>query len=330
MNEQLLLSKYNIVVKSAEKAAAGAGSDTYFINSSTGKYVVKFPCTSEINNPENEPDLCQYLLENNIKACEFVRNIDGRSISYDASGRLFNVQKFIDGTMYEWNTAPQWLLDASAETLGRIHSVLKSYKGLPEGIGKNFFKYMTPQSALSSYEKSVSIARHNGDSETCSELEYRMEQMRHFPSYAIDITNLTCQATHGDYFISQLICGEKAINAVIDWTTACVHPVVWEIMRSYVYAAACCADGTIDIQQFIEYVKSYLKFGSLNKNDIAIMPKLFYYQIAVCDYYAQYYNSAADNKDIYLSQAILSTKLMKWFEKNIDALTAILVNAFPL
>jgi hypothetical protein len=55
------------------------------------------------------------------------------------------------------------------------------------------------------------------------------------------------------------------------------------------------------------------------------MPKLFYYQLAVCDYYNQYYQSAAENRNIYLHQARFSTKLMKWFEGNIEHLTEMLL-----
>lgn len=52
-----------------------------------------------------------------------------------------------------------------------------------------------------------------------------------------------------------------------------------------------------------------------------MMPYVFYYQISVCDYYNQYFQSKADNKYIYLQQAILSTKLMKWFENHADELS---------
>lgn len=41
------------------------------------------------------------------------------------------------------------------------------------------------------------------------------------------------------------------------------------------------------------------------------MQRLYLYQIAVCDYYGQYYASDAENRDIYLQQARLATKLLK-------------------
>ena len=317
----LLKEKYNLEIKEFQKSAVGAGSDTYFVECECGKFVVKFPSVSEINNPEAEPELCEFLIERGISVCRFIKTNDGNFITADENGRLFHVQKYIDGTMYDWNTAPDWLLKDSAEMLGKMHTALKDYNGLPTGIGTDFFKYMTPENALRSYENTLETARKNDDTEIEHDLLYRIELMKRFPKYSFNMDNLTCNATHGDYFISQLICGENKIKAVIDWTTACVHPVVWEIVRSYVYAAPECAEGKINIDKLAEYFRNYCRYARLNSYDLENAVKLFYYQIAVCDYYNQYYTSEADNREIYLKQATFSTKLMKWFEKNIDELT---------
>ncbi|MBP0965455.1 MAG: aminoglycoside phosphotransferase family protein [Oscillospiraceae bacterium] len=326
MVDILLKRLYGLNALKIEKSVVGAGSDTYFADCAEGKFVVKFPSVSEMNNPETEPKLCEFLLEKGVNVCEFIRNKDGNFLSADDFGRVFHVQKFIDGKVYDMNTAPDWLLLKSAEMLGKIHTALKAYEGLPVGIGADFFRFMTPENALHSYENSLRIARENGDREIEADLLYRIGLMKNFPKYQFEIEKLTCANTHGDYFISQLICGEDRINAVIDWTTACVHPAVWEVVRSYAYAAPECADGVINAEKLADYFKAYLRFSSLNKYDIEAAASLFYYQISVCDYYGQYYSSAADNREIYLHQAVFSTRLMKWFEHNIGGITEDLLN----
>lgn len=318
---QLLTGQYGLNVDSAKKSTVGAGSDTWFVTCEDGKYVVKFPSESNINNPELEPKLCEFLLEQGIPVCQFIKNKEGTYVSMDEAGRVFHVQKFIEGTMYDWHEAPEWLLTESAAMLGKFHAALKHYEGLPTGIGEGFFKYMTPERALSSYRESLKIAQTEEDAEAVSDLQYRIELMQRFPEYTFDLKQLTCQSTHGDYFISQLLCGENKINAVIDWTTACVHPVVWEIVRSYVYAAPSCKEDQIDMDEFVRYVAEYCNYAKLTEYDLRNMVHLFYYQIAVCDYYGQYYEADADNRYIYLQQAKFSTKLLRWFEKNADALT---------
>lgn len=321
MVDILLKKQYGLNVLRIEKSTLGASSDTYFAECIEGKFVVKFPSVSDMNVPEAEPRLCEFLIEMGIKVCEFIRNKGGNFLSEDEDGRFFHVQKFIEGKVYELNFAPDWLLKESAKMLGKIHAALKNYEGLPVGIGADFFKYMTPENALKSYENSLKIACENGDKEIESDLLYRIGLMKNFPKYRFEIDKLTCVSTHGDYFISQFICGDKKINAVIDWTTACVHPAVWEIVRSYVYAAPEAAEGVINAEKLAEYFKEYMRFSRLNKYDLKSAAELFYYQISVCDYYGQYYSSAADNREIYLHQAVFSTKLMKWFERYISEIT---------
>ena len=135
--------------------------------------------------------------------------------------------------------------------------------------------------------------------------------MERFPAWKFDLNRLTLRNTHGDYFISQFLCENGHLTAVIDWTTACVHPVIWELTRSFVYGAPCCAEGKIDEALFSRYIDAYTRYGTLNEYDRENMQRLYLYQIAVCDYYGQYYASNTENRSIYLQQARLATKLLK-------------------
>lgn len=327
MIKEIVESQYGLNILDYEKLSVGAGSNTYIIHTDKGNYVLKNPSLNEINNPILEPEICEFLLRKGFQVSEFIKNINGKYIC-NVSNQIFHLQKFVNGINYELNTAPDWLMVESARMLGKIHTALEDYKPLPEGIGEGFFNFMTPQTAKKSYEASLKTSIMNRDKEIARDLKYRIELMERLSIDAINIHDFTCKNTHGDYFISQLICGDSKINAVIDWTSACVHPVSWEIIRSFVYAEHSCIDGEINIQKLITYIKEYLRYGKLSEYDILFMPKLFFYQIAVCDYYNQYYQSTADNRNIYLHQAFFSTKLMKWFDVNIEELVMQLSKSF--
>ena len=58
----------------------------------------------------------------------------------------------------------------------------------------------------------------------------------------------------------------------------------------------------------------------LNQYDVENAGKLFYYFLAVCDFYGQYYQAHSRNRNIYLEQAQMSAKLLLWFERNITEL----------
>ena len=131
---------YGLEAINIEKSGVGAGSDTFFVTCTDGKYVAKYPAASEINHPEADPVLCEYLLEKEIPVCQFLRNKEGHFLTTDGSGRLFHVQRFIEGKMYDLNIAPDWLLTESARMLGKIHAALRDYQELPVGIGADLFK----------------------------------------------------------------------------------------------------------------------------------------------------------------------------------------------
>ena len=76
---------------------------------------------------------------------------------------------------------------------------------------------------------------------------------------------------------------------VIDWTCACQHPYIWEIVRSYVFMAPEVKQGEIDIEALINYIADYMKVGSLNTYDIENAGNMFYYFLSVCNFYGQYY-----------------------------------------
>jgi hypothetical protein len=137
----------------------------------------------------------------------------------------------------------------SAGLLGKIHNIMAKYTKLPEGMGDKFFSSMTPQRVIESYRNTMSLAIYYGDKQTIEELKIRLDIMNEFPYQTIDMKELSCGNTHGDYFVSQFIAKDGKIAGVIDWTTACVHPYVWEIFRSFVYREPSCMGGNISIDK---------------------------------------------------------------------------------
>lgn len=311
MFKSVIKEQYGLHLCNAQRAVTGAGSDTWFLECAEGNYVLKIPADGLNNHPEAEPELCAFLRMHGIPACDFLKNKMGEYISRTADGRVFTVQRRFSGITPEWNSASETVLMESAELLGKIYSVLQAYPALPEGIGAGFFAGMTPQRAAESYRRSLNTAVRLDDTENAAELKWRIDFTENFPLQGFELNRLTLRNTHGDYFISQFLCENGHLSAVIDWTTACVHPVIWEIMRSFVYGARCCAEGKIDRQLLNCYIKAYCRYGTLNDYDLENIYRLYFYQIAVCDYYGQYYASHTQNRSIYLKQAQFATKLLK-------------------
>lgn len=311
---------YGIEIETMETSENGAGGLTYFVAACGKKYVVKYPSENEMNHPETEIKVCEALLNKGIPACRFIPNKNGRMLSTDENGRRFTIQLFYEGVTYGYNEAPENLQKQSAVLLAEIHSAMRDMEKLPVGIGGDFFKYRKPQYMKETYDNSLRQAMNNGDNEIADAIRTNMRIIEAVPAYEFDINKFSCGNTHGDYTISQLIWLDGKINGVIDWTCACVHPYIWEIVRSYVFMAPEIKQGEISIDRLICYIADYMKISPLKAYDIENAGKLFYYFLAVCNFYGQYYDSISKNRHIYLKQAEMSSKLLSWFEKHIDEL----------
>lgn len=311
---------YDIEIETMEPTENGAGGLTYFVTADGKKYVVKYPSDNEMNHPDVEIKVCEVLLEKGIPACKFVPNKQGKMLSTDENGRRFTIQYFYEGTTYAYNEAPCNIQKESAVLLAKIHEAMKNVEGIPVGIGADFFKYRKPEYMKDSYITTLQQAVNNDDKVISDAIYSNMRIVENMLDYEFDINKFSCGNTHGDYMISQLIWSDSNVNGIIDWTCACKHPYIWEIVRSYVFMAPEVKQGEINIEALIDYICNYTKVGSLNSYDIENAGNLYYYFLAVCNFYGQYYDSLSKNRYIYLEQANMSSRLLVWFEKHLNEL----------
>ncbi len=315
---------YGIEIEVMEALGNGAGSLTYLVTAENKKFVVKYPSDNEMNNPEVEIKVCEELLEKGIPACKFVPNNQGKLISKDENGRRFTLQHFYEGITYEYNEAPTDLQAQSASCLAKIHRAMRDLENIPIGIGADFFTYRKPEYMGEAYSETLRQAVEKRDDGIAENIRSNMRIAAAMPQYNFDIRRFTCGNTHGDYMTSQIIWQNDKIHGIIDWTCACKHPYIWEIVRSYVFMAPEIKQGEINIEALTAYISEYMKSGSLNNYDIENAGKLFFYFLAVCNFYGQYYDSISPNRDVYLKQADMAAGLLRWFESHIDELNAAL------
>ncbi|NJD04162.1 MAG: hypothetical protein FIA99_16565 [Ruminiclostridium sp.] len=214
------------------------------------------------------------------------------------------MQTFVNGIIHKHNTAPEWLLYQSAELLGKIQNSLSKLAQLPLGISQGFLDYFTPEVATINHTNTLKMAIDNGDDNIAEVQEEKIRLIDRYKNLKFDFARMTCGNTHGDYSINQIICGKDRINAIIDFTSACVHPLCWEVIRSYSLADGKCINGEFDIENFKRYMEHFLKYGYLNDYDIEIMPSFYLYQNLVCDYFYGYYHSEYKNKNILYENAM--------------------------
>lgn len=326
----LIEEHYNIgTVQSIIPILDRTSCECFHIVTSTGEYLLKDVNLDFIYHPYLEPIINNCLLEADIPVSTFIKTMTNEYIIHFL-GHVFHLQTFIKGKVLLLHTAPTWFLHSSASLLAKIHKALESISILPSGIGPHYFEIHTIPSSIASYQNSIRLAQYAQDYTYVKEIEYRINLLSKLQTLDLSFTSFTYKNTHGDYSIRQILCGESQINAVIDFTSCCTHPVCWELIRSYAYADPKCQSGCLDISNLIDYIEDYLQFSTLNIYDIQMMPYLFLYYLALNDCFATYYTSdSIVQKDLkyYINW---STLTLKWLEENVAYISEALADHFSL
>ena len=140
------------------------------------------------------------------------------------------------------------------------------------------------------------------------------------------VKGITYTPSHGDYTSCPLICDEDHVKAVIDFASAAKLPAVWEIMRSYIQAGACRNGEALDIGDFAQYVKEYMKYSPLSKRDLEAMPYVYLFQLSRSAYgYEEYLITKTENRDALLEFAFWRTDICREIYRNADAISGALL-----
>lgn len=310
---QFMLDIYGFSPKDVSRMTTGVGGDTFRVKADDNAFVFKIVKADSISHPEREADLCAFLQQNGLPVSQFVPTLDGRLIVSWPDGRISHLQRLIPGKNFAMNTAPEWLMREAPLLLARIHAALAAYPSLPEGIGAGFFTHMTPEYAIHSYRTSLEIARQRRCEDVCNSLTLRISLAEKYRNWRIDPAKLTYVNTHGDYTLNQILCDNNRITGVIDWTSACVHPAVWEITRSYFYAAPECARGGFSTERFDAWMNAYSTVQPLSPADRSSTLDVYLYQLLVCDYYSQFLHAGQHEAAEFLQQADFATSVLRHF-----------------
>ena len=313
-------------IKAINRITTGYGSECYHITTKSDSYILKITERNPTDYFDKMHKVHETLSQSGIPVAKFCRNIDGQLVSQYKENDCF-VQEYINGTVFQQNTAPGWFMKESSIMLSRIHKALESIPLLSEGMGEGFLNWGQSGNVADYYQSSLRTALANGENKIASDIEFRLSILDSIRNIRFDFKKFTLKNTHGDYKIDQLICDENKINGVID-IDGCVHPICWEIIRSYAYADPECITGRINIENLKRYVDSYLKVSDLTYYDLKMMPYFYYFQLAVCNYFGQYYEMTHPNRDLLLENAHWSTSLCRWFEHNVEKLSDQLVGSF--
>lgn len=326
LNEQkivaLLKEYWGVSVMKVEKMPLGS-ANCYRVTNSSEKYFLKeFQSSFQSEDLIREAELTNYLAEHDIPTARFVPTKDGE-IYIEFQGHCICVEEYIEGEQFGYYDFPKKFLKKEAAMLGKIHQCLSGYY-LPISMDETWVDSFSVERAHKKYDELLcELEKHKTDhlyDKIKEELIYKKELAEYCEELKKYYAGITYVSTHGDYQGCQLIFDDENIKAVIDFSSAKKIPAVWELMRSYVQSSEYCrCEARIDIREFCEYVKEYMRYFPLTEKDLKAMPYVYFFQLARSRFgYIQYLTSDSEDRGGLIKFAFWRTAICKEVKENAE------------
>jgi len=310
----ILSSEYELHLIDCRKLALGS-ANCFKIKCKEGDFFLKeYQSDFTTEMVDTEAGIVEYLKSRDFPVAGFVKTVNGHNCSF-YEGHVINVQNYLEGQTY-LDDFPRTLLPECAKYLGIMHSILKDYP-LEVSMDYDWAKKVSKDAISKKYNTLLSALGENKSdphyNKIREDLIFKKELMDSIDDWKKYFKGITLTSTHGDYSACQLICDNNSIIAVIDFSSAKCLPVVWEIMRSYIQSGGVSRNGSdFDIDDFLLYVKEYMKYAPLAKRDLEAMPYVYLFQLAQSSYgYKEYLIKKSDNKEALLDFAFWRTDICR-------------------
>ena len=326
----LLFQHYGIVPVSVNKLKLGTANCFQVYDGSKYYFLKEFQSDILEDEVVREAKLLDYLSAAEFPVTRFYKtNNNDFVIKYQ--DRIICLEEYMEGHTYGYNDLPFDLLPNVGRMLGKLHQVLKDYP-LPISMSDQWLGSISADRVIAKYDELIQIAESKADADKLpqlmDDLQYKKELAVRCEEYKKYYNGITYCSTHGDFQGCQLIWEKGEIKAVIDFSAAACLPVTWELMRSFVQSSNVCrTTATIDIAALCDYVREYMKFSPLTKNDMIAMPYVYLFQLAQSRYgYPQYLlNTDSEDREGLLRFAFWRTQMCREVEKKAKEISEALV-----
>lgn len=332
--KELIKSSYGLSAIDVNTLPVGT-ANCFKIKTDNGQYFLKeYPTDFPAKDIEQEVSLNDYIILHKFPTAKIIRTLDNTGF-VSSNGRYIILQEFIEGKNYIKHDLPDEYLMQAAELLGQLHLILSDYD-MPTEMDEHWCNKFNAAKAEKMYdvffEQMENFKSDKFYLRIKDDLMFKKSLMKIIEPYGKYIIASQYKSTHGDYSAMQFICGCNGIKAVIDFASAKKLPAAWEIMRSYMQSAIDTKNPfDFNCEKFCEYIRRYMKYSTLSKNDLKYMPYIYLYQLGRSNYgYKEYLITQTENKYELLNFAFWCTDVCRMLAQNADNISDMLVNHYNL
>ena len=229
----LLSTHYGIFPLSVNKLKLGTANCFQVYDGNKCYFLKEFQ--SDISEEEvvREAKLLDYLSDAEFPVTRFYKTLHNEFV-IKYQNHILCLEEYMEGHTYGYNDLPLELLPKVGRMLGKLHQALKDYS-LPFGMSEQWLESISVDSVMEKYDELIQIAESKADADKLPQLiedfRYKKQLAVRCEEYKKYYNGITYCSTHGDYQGCQLICDDEHIKAVVDFSSARVLPVVWEIIQ---------------------------------------------------------------------------------------------------
>ncbi len=325
-------SMYHISCIKIDHLNLGSANCFYLEDSEKTYFLKEFQSKVKLENIRNEIDVCEYLNQNGIPTSKFLKNINGEYVSHYRD-KYIHIQGYIDGKAYDLFDMPDEILFESARLLAKINRTLKDYKEYSDSFGDEWLADWDNRAEIDKLENLLANAIPDLDDQIGKKIKedfaFKISVLKGMDGYGKRFLGSYKCNSHGDYSTLQILCKNKKIVAIIDFSAVCHLPVTWELIRSYSYGAGECRNvPSIDFAKFKAYIDAYLSENKIPLKDIQLMPYLYFFNLSRSTFgYKQYLTGNMSDPGL-LQFGFWRTNMCKWLYENMDDLSEYLTSGY--
>ncbi|MCL2445377.1 MAG: phosphotransferase [Oscillospiraceae bacterium] len=260
-----------------------------------------------------EASLCDFLREKGLPTARFIPTHSGEMASTN-QGRQVTVHAYIQGDAPQSHSATPWLMQASAQLLGKIHWAMRELPDMQQQFSPAWAaadKIPAKQQEYRLLLAKAECLEHSQSERIAEDLRFRLSALNWLAAQPNVTEGLTYVNTHGDYSIHQLLTKDGYIVAVLDFVGACRLPAAWEVIRSFSLADPQCANGALPADRLEAYVDAYEAVCALSAADRRNMRRFYAAQLLRSSYgYKQFFDPTIADREELLRFGFWRTNLL--------------------
>ena len=287
-------SNYNIITNDIEHEDRGSANIFYITDDENKRYVFKeFESGCKEEKILKEAQIVYFLKSKNISVPEYVKTVDNKYY-FKYKNRIVILMKYITGYTKNPNTGSYEQVIECANLHGRVLKALENYEKLEQSDIEKWHMKKQIEPARAKYNKLIKkLGNSEIDKKIEKDIKYKLELLDKIEQIDFDgMQYMTFKNCNGDFSIMQFIYENEKIKAVLDFERAKYMPVGWEIIRSYTHIDEQCKDGSFNIKNYNDYMKTVMKYVKLNEYDLKFTPYMYLLRLATSPYgFEEYINN---------------------------------------